>query len=343
VTSEQGSIEILGEATGPQPNGRSPLRLVLMLAVAVLVLDVLAFFIVPPFPKDGQPGDACAFPECFITSTLELPAPHVVWVAGGGEADTGMISSQVSVSNTMLTMILLTIITLGALIVMSRRRRAVPGRVQNFLEWVYDSLDGFAAGMGGPAARPYIPMFMAFFILILVFNWSGLVPPIGRVEFLRAPTSDVNVTIGLALVAFFTFHVEGIRRLGGRAYASKFFPIYEFKNGIGAGIIALFVGIIELMLEFVKPLTLSMRLFGNIFGGEVALAVLTALTIAVLPVALFGLEIMLTFVQALIFSTLALMFTISAVESHHHEEGEMGHEGAEALGDTRHPHPAAAH
>ena len=111
----------------------------------------------------------------------------------------------------------------------------------------------------------------------------------------------------------------------------------------GAGIIALFVGLIELMLEFVKPLTLSMRLFGNIFGGEVALAVLTALTIAVLPVALFGLEIMLTFVQALIFSTLALMFTISAVESHHHEEGEMGHEGAEALGDTRHPHPAAAH
>ena len=108
------------------------------------------------------------------------------------------------------------------------------------------------------------------------------------------------------------------------------------------GVIALFVGLIELMLEFVKPLTLSMRLFGNIYGGEVALGVVTALTLAVLPVALYGLEIMLTFVQALIFSTLALMFTIAAIESHHHEEGEAAHEAMQALGDTS-PHPAAAH
>ena len=95
----------------------------------------------------------------------------------------------------------------------------------------------------------------------------------GRIEFLRAPTSDVNVTIGLALVAFFIFEVEGFRRLGVGGYLGKFFPFYEFKKGVGAGLIALFVGLIELMLEFVKPLTLSMRLFGNIYGGEVALGV----------------------------------------------------------------------
>jgi F-type H+-transporting ATPase subunit a len=165
---------------------------------------------------------------------------------------------------------------------------------------------------------------------------------VGRVEGLRAPTSDVNVTIGLAVVAFLTFHIEGFRRLGAKGYLSKFFPVYEFKNGIGAGVIAMFVGIIELMLEFVKPLTLSMRLFGNIYGGEVALGVVTALTLAVLPVALYGLEIMLTFVQALIFSTLALMFTIAAIESHHHEEGEVSHEAVQALGDATH-HPAPAH
>ena len=186
-------------------------------------------------------------------------------------------------------------------------------------------------------------MFTCFFVLILAFNWSGLVPPIGRVEYLRAPTSDVNVTIGLALVAFFTFQVEGFRRLGFKGYAGKFFPFYEFKNGIGAGVIALFVGLVELMLEFVKPLTLSMRLFGNIFGGEVALGVVTALFVAILPVALYGLEIMLTFVQALIFSTLTLMFTIAAVESHHHEEGELGEEGMSVVHDATHPQTAAAH
>ena len=147
----------------------------------------------------------------------------------------------------------------------------------------------------------------------------------------------MNVTIGLALVAFFTFQVEGFRRLGFKGYAGKFFPFYEFKNGVGAGVIALFVGLVELMLEFVKPLTLSMRLFGNIFGGEVALGVVTALFIAILPVALYGLEIMLTFVQALIFSTLTLMFTIAAIETHHHEEGELGEEGMAAMHEATHP------
>lgn len=343
MTSQVDGIEALGEATGPQPKGRSPLRWMLMLLVAVIFLDLLAFFVVPPFPKGGQPGDPCSFPSCFIESTLELPAPHVLLVPSGEAPDTGMISTQVSITNTMLTMVLITILVLVVMIIMSRGRRSVPGRLQNFLEWTIESLDGFANGMGGPAARRYVPMFISFFILILAFNWSGLIPPIGKVELLRAPTSDVNVTIGLALVAFFTFHVEGFRRLGAGPYLSKFFPFYEFKSGIGAGVIALFVGLIELMLEFVKPLTLSMRLFGNIYGGEVALGVLTALTIAIFPVALFGLEIMLTFVQALIFSTLALMFTIAAIESHHHEEGELGHEGAQALGDASHPHPAAAH
>ena len=145
-------------------------------------------------------------------------------------------------------------------------------------------------------------------MLILVFNWSGLVPPVGLLRGLRAPTSDLNVTIGLALVAFIVFEIEGFRRLGARGYLSKFFPFYEFKNGIGAGLIAMFVGFIELLLEFIKPVTLSMRLFGNIFGGEVALGVVTGLFVALLPVALYGLEVMLNFVQALIFSTLTLMF-----------------------------------
>ena len=92
----------------------------------------------------------------------------------------------------------------------------------------------------------------------------------------------------MALVSFLIFEIEGFRKLGVGGYLGKFFPIYEFKKGIGAGIIALFVGLIELMLEFVKPVTLSMRLFGNIYGGEVALGVITSLTIAFIPVALIA-------------------------------------------------------
>jgi F-type H+-transporting ATPase subunit a len=85
------------------------------------------------------------------------------------------------------------------------------------------------------------------------------------------------------------------------------------------------------MLEFVKPVTLSMRLFGNIYGGEVALGVITALTIAFIPVGLLGLEVLLNAIQALIFSILTLMFIVLAIESHEHEEGEVAEEALDAL------------
>ena len=81
---------------------------------------------------------------------------------------------------------------------------------------------------------------------------------------------------------------------------------------------------IEIISHISRVLSLPLRLFGNIFGGEVALAVMTSLTIALIPVALVGLEFLLNFVQALIFSVLTLMFTLAAVESHHAEG--PGHE-----------------
>jgi len=253
-------------------------------------------------------------------------------VAGGEAANTGLITFQVSLTDTLITMLGLTALVAVVLILATRGKKDVPGFFQNFAEWSYESLSGWSFGMGGSKAGRYMPIFAAFFILILAFNWSGLIPGIGILPATRAPTSDLNVTLGLALFAWFYFQYQGFRRLGVGGYLSKFFPVYEFKNGVGAGLIALFVGAIELILEFVKPITLSMRLFGNIYGGEVALAIVTALAGALLiPIALYGLEIILTFVQALIFATLTLMFILAAIESHHDEE----HEEMEALaGDS---------
>ncbi len=98
------------------------------------------------------------------------------------------------------------------------------------------------------------------------------------------------------------------------------------------------MGLTELLLEFVKPVTLSMRLFGNIYGGEVALGVLTALTLAIIPMAMLALEVLLNAVQALIFATLTLMFTLVAIEGHGEE-----HEAAESAESTIHAVEAAAH
>lgn len=312
----------------PPKRGRSSKVNWLLLIGLSFVLTLAAFIVAPPFDK-AHPEDPCTYPVCYIEGTLKLVAPQPLWPESAVdryklEYETGepppLLMWEVSVTNTILTMWIVSLLTVVALILLTRNRTMIPGRGQNAIEALYDGLQGFALSLGGPAARKYVPLFVTLFIYILASNWSGLLPFVGRIETFRAPTTDVNVTIGLALVSFAMFHIEGVRALGVGGYLSKFFPIGAFRDGIGAGIIAMFVGIIELMLEFVKPLTLSMRLFGNVYGGSVALGVILSLTIAFIPVALYALELMLNAVQALIFSVLTLMFILAAIEGHHGED-----------------------
>lgn len=338
MSSERVATDVVAEPPGatPAPESKSGggLRMrFLGLIVAVIVVDVLALMLFPPFPREGAPGDPCAFPACFIEGSLEFPAPHTVIDLAPDSAPSAeaLVTFHPSISNTILTMWIVMAVVLAGAILMTRGGKLIPGRAQNVFEFVYEFLSDFGISLAGPKARPYIPIFAAFFLLILFNNWVGLVPPVGKIPELRAPSSDVNITVGMALVSFTIFHVEGFRHLGVRGYLGKFFPIYEFRNGVGAGIIAMFVGLIELMLEFVKPITLSMRLFGNIYGGEVALGVITALTIAIIPVALIGLELMLNAIQALIFSVLTLMFIVLAIESHDDEEGHVAEEAIDQL------------
>ena len=344
MTTDPGSppdkIELTegSQAAEPAPTRRrlSPGRILLFLAIAVVVLDILAVMLVPPFPKDGQPGDVCGFPSCFITSVIEFPPPAVVFDLQPDTAPNPapMVYFHPSISSTILTMWIVMALLLLFGFIATRGMKLVPGRLQNIVEWAYEFGSDFAIGIGGEKARRYYPIFAGFFLFILFSNWSGLVPPVGKIEQLRAPTSDVNITIGLALTSFVIFQGEGFHRLGIRGYLAKFFPLGEFRKGIGAGLLAMYVGIIELFLEFVKPVTLSMRLFGNIYGGEVALAVITALTLAIVPVALVGLEALLNLIQALIFSVLTLMFIMIAIEGHGDEDHKPVHAGDFAEGNT---------
>lgn len=317
----------------PAPKrGRSRKANWLILLGFALVANIAAFMFFPPFDRE-HPTEPCAYPVCFINGTLEFPNPYVVWDLSPATAPEGLplVQFHPSITSSILTMWIISVVLLVTLVALTRKRAMIPGGAQNAIEALYDGLASFATSLGGPAARKYVPLFVVLFIYILASNWSGLLPFVGRIHEFRAPTSDVNITIGLALVSFAFFHIEGVRALGLGGYLSKFFPLREFKNGVGAGIIALFVGLVELMLEFVKPLTLSMRLFGNIYGGEVALGVILALTVAFVPVLIYGLELMLNLVQALIFSVLTLMFILAAIEGHH-EEHEPSHAPADPIG-----------
>ncbi len=288
---------------------------ILAVIAAVVVIDILAFIIVPPPPGASGTGK---YPTDGIAANLELVPPHVVidLIHGDEPAPGALVYFEPTISSTILTSWIVMAFILVMAILFTRGLRDIPGKTHNFVEFLYESLQNFALSIGGDQARRYVPLFAAFFLFILFSNWSGLLPLVGKVEVLRAPTSDLNITIGLALVSFVVFHFEGIRSLGLRGYLAKFFPLGEFRHGIGAGVLGLFVGTLEFLLEFVKPVTLAMRLFGNIYGGEVALGVVTALLISVFPIALVGLEFLLNFVQALIFSTLTLMFTLIAIEGH---------------------------
>jgi F-type H+-transporting ATPase subunit a len=301
--------------TEPQPR-RSTRSIFGILILAVVVLDVLAFLFIPPFVKEHPEQPAGSITD-LIRANIEFPPPEVV-VPWGHHSPSG-IFFEPTISNTLLTSWIVIALVLLVVFIATRGLGLVPRPIQNVIEFIYEALENFALSLGGETARPYVPVFAGFFLFILFSNWFGLIPITGRLEFLRAPTSDLNITIGLALTSFVFFQFQGFRRLGIRGYLGKFFPLGAFRDGVGAGLLAMFVGFIEFFLEFIKPVTLSMRLFGNIFGGEIALGVLTALTIAIIPVGMLGLELLLNFVQALIFSTLTLMFTLIAIESHEEE------------------------
>jgi F-type H+-transporting ATPase subunit a len=293
-------------------------RTLLLAALGVLALDIFAGIISNGAGLEGFPGGV-------IAKALEPIVPHAVINLGNEEHHVAtLFDFYPSITGSIIMSWIVMAVVIIPLTIAARRLKEIPSGVQNVLEFAIEGLTSFAMGIGGPGAKRFITFFLACFLFIAVSNWSGLIPGVGRLHEFRAPTSDVNVTVGLALVAFVYFHYQGVRALGIGGYLGKFFTLK-------GGPIGLFVGVLEFFLELVKPITLAMRLFGNIYGGELALTVMTTITLAYIPVALYGLELFVGLMQGIIFSVLVLVFTMLAMEGHH-EEGHDEHSPA-AAGD----------
>ena len=281
-----------------------------------MVVDAVALIVAAP---SGFPD-----PKSTILQNLEPVPPHVVWdLAPGAPAATSplVVEFHPSITSSIIASWIVILAILVGVYLMTRRLREVPGQSQNAFEYVYESFAGFAEGLGGPRARRYTSLFAAFFLLIMFANWTDLLLFGDKINVLRTPTSDINITIGMALVVFVITHVEGVRALGFGGYLGKFINLGGFRLGVANGVIDLYVGLIEFLLEFFKPVTLAFRLFGNLYGGGIMLGVFTALIIAFVPIPFIALEGFIGFIQALIFASLTLMYVLTATESHH-EEGD---------------------
>ena len=301
----------------PAPPRGSRLRNILLAVIAVVAVDVLAAILVPQpgFPDIGASINANIEPippKTVIDFAPNNPIPNTSFV----------VTAHPSITTTMLTMWIIMAILVAAAFLLTRRLEQVPGTRQNLIEYVVETARNFVADVGGTRSMRYVSLFGTLFLFILLSNWSDLFLFGEKSDVIRTPTSDINTTVGLALVSFCVFHIEGIRVLGLRHYLGKFFTLAGFRKGIFDGFIDMYVGLLEFFLEFFKPVTLSVRLFGNIYGGGIMLGVMTSLLIAVIPLPFLLLEGFVGLVQALIFALLTLLFTLTALESHEEDAHE---------------------
>ncbi|MGH2465825.1 MAG: F0F1 ATP synthase subunit A [Candidatus Limnocylindrales bacterium] len=323
-----------GTPTQPAaPATRSKRRNVLIAGGLLVVVDAVAAILAAPA---GFPD-----PKSTILDNLEPVAPHVVWDLDPGSAIPNtplvILPFHPSITSSIVASWVVILVVLVLAILATRRLSVVPGRAQNVAEVIYEQFADFAEGLGGARAARYVGLFSAFFLLIMFANWTDLLIFGGKIESLRTPTSDINMTIGFALVTFAITHFEGVRVLGFGGYLGKFVNLSGFKRGLGDGLIDLYVGLIEFLLEFFKPVTLSFRLWGNLYGGGIMLGVFTALFIPFVPIAAIALEGFIGFIQALIFASLTLMYVLTAVESHHEEEHAAPEFATDPEGDVGPP------
>lgn len=178
-------------------------------------------------------------------------------------------------------------------------------RLQISMEIILEKLLGFLSGIMGDEskAKRYFPILASFFILILLSNYSGLLPGAGHIPGLQAPTSTWSVTIAFAVVVFFATHYFGIKAKG----------LGYFKHFIEPIPFLLPLNVLE---EFTKPLSLSLRLFGNIYGEEMVIAGLFSLMPFFLPVPIQILSLLFGFIQALVFTLLASIYISTAASGH---------------------------
>ena len=227
----------------------------------------------------------------------------------------------IPITNTLVTTWLVVgVIVLFALI-FSDRIKLIPGRFQTLLEMLFEFVYNYVAETLGSKqmANRFFPLLTTIFIFVLALNWFEFLPGVESILYhgeplFRGVNTDLTTPLVLAFISFFAIEITGIMAMGVAKYSTKFL-VNPFKNPIGA-----MIGIIELIGEFVRLVSLSFRLFGNILAGSVIIAVATYFAPYGAPGILSLFEVFIGFLQAAVFALLTLFFIKLAIEEPHGAE-----------------------
>ncbi|HZR99556.1 MAG TPA: F0F1 ATP synthase subunit A [Chloroflexota bacterium] len=243
---------------------------------------------------------------------FHLQAPVVFYLAG------------IPVTNTILAAWLAMAVLIVVSLLATRNMKLIPSGLQNFMEFAVEALLSPCEQFAGARGRSFLPLVGTLFFFIVTANWMGILPLwaesdwVHHVEWtaehtapLRSANSDLNVTAAMAVIVFLWVHASFIR-----------------TNGLWAWIKHLTWGpppVLELISEIARPVSLALRLFGNILAGEVLLLVMSGLVPFAVPALFMGFELFVGIVQALIFAILTLAFLSLATTGHGEEEHAAAH------------------
>ncbi len=229
-----------------------------------------------------------------------------------------------------------------------RRVGLVPKGIHNIFEAIVEFMltESQKVTEDRERAKKFLPIVGTIFLFVLVSNLLGQMPGTGSIgvrevihgemaliPLLRPATSDLNMTLAIAAVAVLASHLFGLVKLGPIAHLSKFVNIRGIFKAIPKGpmavivaIIEFGVGLIEIVSEIAKVLSLSLRLFGNIFAGEVLITIVLGIFAYFLPLPFIFLELLVAVIQATVFAMLTLAYLTVATEAHGEEHEEGNHE-----------------
>jgi F-type H+-transporting ATPase subunit a len=274
---------------------------------------------------------------------IEVRGEAIACIGGVREGKFCSSGTTFPITNALLTTAVADVLLALTIIFGARNMQLIPRGFQNIVEAAVEGFYNFALGVDRKNIAKFFPVCATIFFFVLYGNVFEIVPGVGSiggcvqahevqtahkepepnlvdnlpgtcsegmqlVPVLRPPSSDLNMTLAVALLSFTMTEFFGLQALGLN-YLTKFFNFRE-------GVLGFIIGILELISEFVRIIAFAFRLFGNIFAGDVVLVVMSFLFPYLLPLPFYGFEVFVVFIQAAVFGILTLVFMSVAVQAH---------------------------